>query len=261
MSRSLPSLALVLLTGALLAATASPVLAGPPEPSHAGPARARLKARPARPGPARSTDTTTQAEQQAMTPDAALEALRAGNERFRTGKTIVRDYHAQAELTAHAQYPFATVLACMDSRSTPELIFDTNIGDVFAPRVAGNLATDEEIGSMEYAAKVAGSKLIVVLGHSSCGAVKGACDQVELGNLTTVLRAIQPSVAAVTTVPGPRTSKNDAFVHAVTEENVRRQVAQIRARSPILAAMEKAGQIKIVGALHDLASGTVTFLE
>ena len=148
----------------------------------------------------------------------------------------------------------------MDSRSTPEIVFDQGIGDIFVARVAGNYAPVDIAGSMEYATKVAGSKLIVIMGHTSCGAVKGACDNVQLGNLTTVIQAIRPAVDDVQNIPGERSSKNMEFVNAVVRANVRRTVILLRRESPILADLEKSGQIKIIGAVHDLATGKVTFL-
>jgi carbonic anhydrase len=207
----------------------------------------------------RITATTTKAEQQAMTPAQALVLLKAGNERFAAGQSRTYDYRAQAVATATGQYPFATVLSCIDSRSAPEVIFDLSIGDAFVPRIAGNIATPELIGSMEFACKVAGAKVIVVMGHTECGAVKGACDDVKLGNLSLVMADINPAVAAVLT-SGDRTSKNKAFVQQVALENVRLNIALIRARSPVLAEMEAKGELVIVGAMHDLATGVVSWL-
>jgi carbonic anhydrase len=203
----------------------------------------------------------TQTEQQSMTPDQALARLVDGNRRFTTGKSLHRDYIGEARATAAGQYPFATVLSCIDSRSIPEIVFDQGIGDLFVPRVAGNYAPTDIVGSMEFATKVAGSKLVVVMGHTECGAVKGACDNVELGNLTAVIQAIRPAVNEVQDVPGERTSKNKKFLYAVTLANVRRTVAKLRQDSPIMREMEQSGQIKIVGAVQDLATGEVTFLQ
>jgi carbonic anhydrase len=202
----------------------------------------------------------TQAEQQSMTPDQALARLVDGNKRFTSGKSIHRDYVSEAKAAAGGQYPFATVLSCIDSRSIPEILFDQGIGDLFVPRVAGNYAPTDIVGSIEFATKVAGSKLIVVLGHTECGAVKGACDNVELGNLTTVIQAIRPAVDEVRDIPGDRTSKNKKFLYAVTVTNVRRTVIKLREDSPILREMEDSGQIKIVGAMQDISTGEVTFL-
>jgi carbonic anhydrase len=210
--------------------------------------------------PPRHTDTVDKAEQAAMTPADALAQLRDGNRRFVTGTSRIHDYPTQAKITAKGQYPFATVLACIDSRVAPEVVFDLALGDVFTPRIAGNFVTTELLGSMEFASKVAGSKLIVVLGHTECGAIKGACDKVDLGNLTSVIKALTPAVDAVPAMEGERTSKNKPFVHAVTEANVRLNVAAIRQHSPVLAELEQKGELQIVGALHDIATGEVTFL-
>ncbi len=207
------------------------------------------------------TKTMTQSEQQAMSPDQAIAKLKAGNKRFVAGTSEHRDLVAQAHTTASGQYPFAIVLACIDSRAAPEIIFDQGLGDVFVPRVAGNYVQADILGSMEFATKVAGARLVVVVGHSACGAVKGACDNVQLGNLTTVIEAIRPAVDAVQNVPGERNSSNKAFVHEVTEENVRLTVAKIRRDSPILRDLETSGQIKIVGAIHDLDTGEVVWLN
>lgn len=203
----------------------------------------------------------TKAEQQAMAPSDALERLKAGNHRFVSGQPERRDVQAQIRESAKGQYPFAIVLSCIDSRSGPELVFDQGIGDLFVPRVAGNYVQADLLGSMEFAAKVAGARLIVVMGHTKCGAVMGACDDVRLGNLTTVMDAIRPAVDAVQSVPGERNSSNEAFVLAVTEQNVRRNVQLIRERSPILRDLEAQGTIMIVGAMHDLATGNVEFLR
>lgn len=202
----------------------------------------------------------TRAQQEAITPEGAIARLAEGNARFVSGRTERRDTPAAIRASAGGQYPYAVILACIDSRTGPELVFDQGLGDVFVPRVAGNYVQADLLGSMEFAAKVMGAKAVVVMGHTKCGAVMGACDDVELGNITTVIRAIQPSVEAVQGVPGARTSANEAFVHAVTEENVRRNVAKIRSESSILREMESSGQIKIVGAMHDLSTGRVKFL-
>lgn len=209
----------------------------------------------------RTADVTDAAEQKAMTPDQALAALRAGNQRFVSGQSQIDDYQAQATETAKGQYPFATILSCIDSRSVPEAVFDLRLGDAFVPRIAGNFVTPELLGSMEFATKVAGSKVLVVMGHTECGAVKGACDAVRLGNLTSVMTAIEPAIERVKDVPGERSSKNKEFVHAVTRENVRVNIENIRQQSPIIAELEQAGQLRIIGALHDLATGQVEWIE
>lgn len=207
------------------------------------------------------TSTISAEQQKAMSPDQALARLTEGNRRFVSGQSLRRNLPEQREATSHGQHPFAVVLSCIDSRSAPELVFDQGLGDVFAPRIAGNFANTDIIGSMEFATKVAGARVIVVMGHSSCGAVKGAADNVQLGNLTSVVKAIRPAVESVSTVAGPRTSENTAFVQAAAEANVRRTTAKIRSESPILRDLERTGQLKIVGAMHDLASGRVTILN
>lgn len=213
------------------------------------------------PPPPAITTTIDQTQQAAITPDDALQRLADGNQRFVSGTSLKRDYPAQVKASSAGQYPFAAVLACMDSRSSPEIVFDQGIGDLFVTRVAGNYANADMLGSLEYATKVAGAKLVVVLGHTNCGAIKGACDNVEMGNLTTVMQAIRPALDSVTDFTGNRTSKNKPFVYAVTVANVRHTVAHIRSDSPILREMEQAGQIKIVGAMYDIDTGVVTFYQ
>lgn len=206
--------------------------------------------------------TFGKAEQSAITPDQALQRLMEGNRRFTTGKSTQRDYLAQAKAAADGQYPFAVVLSCIDSRCSPEITFDQGIGDLFVPRVAGNYAPVDILGSMEFATKVAGAKVVVVVGHNECGAIKGACDDVELGNLTAVIRALRPAVEDVRDVPDDqRKSKNKAFVTQATEANVRRTLELIREQSEIMRELEESGQLKIVGALQDIATGQVTILK
>ncbi len=214
----------------------------------------------AAPAPAVS-DTIDKTEQSAINPDAAIARLKDGNERFVTGGSLRRDYPAQVKATSTGQYPFAVVLTCMDSRTSPEIVFDQGIGDLFVVRIAGNYAQPDIMGSIEYATKVAGAKLVVVMGHTECGAIKGACDNVQLGNLTTVIQALQPAVDDVKDVQGDRNSKNKEFVMLVTEANIRRTVAKLRSDSPILHELEKSGQIKIVGAINDVSTGQVTFYD
>ena len=203
----------------------------------------------------------TRESQSAITPARALELLKQGNARFAAGAPLQRDLLAQMHATATGQYPFASIVGCIDSRVPPELVFDQGIGDVFSARIAGNFVDAEILGSLEFASKLSGSRLIVVLGHTQCGAIKGACDQTELGNLTATLSHLMPAVAAVTNVPGPRSSKNAAFVAAVTDMNVRLTVEAIRKRSPVLDEMAARGEIAIVGAIYDVATGVVTFLD
>lgn len=210
---------------------------------------------------ARSADTTTKAEQQAMTPDQALARLKEGNRRFLAGTSVAQDFPGQVKISGEGQYPFATVLSCIDSRTAPEQLFDLAIGDAFAPRIAGNIVNADILGSMEFATAAAGSKIIVVLGHTHCGAVKGSCDSVELGNLTGLLGKIRPAVDATKDIGGgDRSSKNDAFVDAVAHNNVKMTVAAIRSGSSVLADLEASGKIKIVGAMYDVETGAVEFM-
>lgn len=194
-----------------------------------------------------------------ITPDQALILLKEGNERFASGKMLKRDLMAQVRTTASGQYPFAAVLGCVDSRVPPELVFDQGIGDIFSARVAGNFADTDIIGSLEFATKLSGAKLIVVLGHTECGAIKGACDNAQLGNLTQTLSNILPAVYAVRDVKGERNSKNKAFVQQVTEANVRLNVQALTDRSTVMQELVKQGQLKVVGAMYDISTGRVTF--
>lgn len=199
-------------------------------------------------------------EQSELTPGQVLAWLKRGNERFVAGRPAPRDMLHDQRVTAAGQYPRAAVLSCIDSRAPAEFIFDTGIGDIFNARIAGNIADTDLVGSLEFACKVSGAKLVVVMGHTSCGAIKGACDRVELGNLTGLLDKIQPAVASVQNVPGERNSKNPAFVEAVAEANVRLTVERIRELSPILSGMERDGKIQMVGCIYDLETGRVHFL-
>jgi carbonic anhydrase len=203
----------------------------------------------------------TKASQAAMTPQQALAELRDGNERFVAGRPRVRNFPEQVKATASGQYPFAVVLSCLDSRQPIEIVFDQGIGDIFSARVAGNVLDDDILGSMEFACKVSGAKLIAVVGHSNCGAIKGAIDDVELGNLTGLLAKIKPAMDAVPDDGQPRTSKNYAFVNAVAEVNVRLVMKEIRERSPILREMLDHGQIALVGGMYDLSTGKVRFFD
>lgn len=207
--------------------------------------------------------TLTSETQATITPSRALDILKDGNQRFVSNLRINRNLLQQANETRDGQWPFATVVSCIDSRTSSELIFDQGLGDIFSVRIAGNVVNTDVVGSLEFACHLAGSKLIVVLGHTSCGAVKGACDHVELGNLTELLSKIQPAVyeESQTVEPGERNSKNAAFVENVADLNVRRSVRTIVNRSYILEHMIEAGKVAIIGAKHDLASGIVTFLD
>ncbi len=199
----------------------------------------------------------TKESQAAMTPVKAMEMLVGGNDRFLAGKAKVRDLNAKVIATAAGQYPFAAVVSCMDSRAPVEVVFDQGIGDVFSLRVAGNVIEEDFLGSLEYAAKVVGVKLLVVMGHTSCGAVKGAIDDVKLGNLTALLAQIQPAIAAVG--PPRGTSKDAAYVEKVAQANVRHAMKQIHLKSPVLDEMLKAGTIGLVGAMYEVETGKVVF--
>ena len=202
----------------------------------------------------------TQEQQTSTTPEDALQLLKDGNQRFITSSKIERNRVAEVKNSKSGQYPFAVMLSCMDSRVSPETIFDQGIGDIFINRVAGNISNDDMLGGMEYGCAVVGAKLILVLGHTECGAVKGAIDGAELGNLTGLLNKIDPAVDA-TKYDGNRTSKDSEFVELVTEENVRLTVEQIRKNSPVLKGMEDEGKIKIVGGMYNVSTGEVTFYE
>lgn len=213
------------------------------------------------PGSSGSTAVMTRESQQAMTPAQAITRLTEGNARFVAGRSVRRDLPAEARTTAAGQYPFAVVLTCIDSRTPPELIFDQGIGDIFAPRIAGNYAPTEIIGSIEFATKVVGARAILVLGHSHCGAIKGACDDVRMGNLTSVIQGLRPAVDSTPGFQGHRTSKDDAFVQAVAIENVRHTMARLRADSEIIRQLEAEGNLTIAGAMYDLDTGKVEFVR
>lgn len=203
----------------------------------------------------------TKETQAAVTPDSAIQMLKDGNARFMANKGADRDLLDQVSDTSTGQYPFATILHCIDSRVSAELLFDQGIGDVFSIRIAGNFVNDDILGSMEFACKLAGTKAIVVLGHTACGAVKGACDDAKLGNLTTLISKLKPAVAAVTEPAdaSQRNSGNIDFVNNVAEKNVYMTMDNIRERSAVLKEMEDNGEIKIVGGMYDIKDGSVTF--
>lgn len=205
--------------------------------------------------------TLTKEMQAAITPKKALELLKDGNQRFINNLKINRNLLQQANETSDGQHPFAVILSCIDSRTSAELIFDQGLGDIFSIRIAGNIINEDILGSMEFACKVAGSKIIVVLGHTKCGAVKGACDHVEMGNLTALLTKIRPAVEDETSTKENRNSSNNDFVEKVTNLNVQRTVNSIIQRSPILKEMIEKNEIQIVGGVHDITSGEVTFFE
>jgi carbonic anhydrase len=205
-----------------------------------------------------SSAVVTKNQQDAMTPDSVLADLKAGNKRFVAGKTRGYNLLGQVKATAGGQYPKAIVLSCLDSRVPPEMVFDQGIGDIFVGRVAGNFENVDMLGSMEFGTAAAGSKLIVVLGHGACGAVKGAIDNVELGNLTATLANIDVNTAGVS---GDRSSKNTALVDAVIENNVRQTVRDITGRSEVLAGLVAKGKLKVVGGVYNMETGEVAWLN
>jgi carbonic anhydrase len=205
--------------------------------------------------------TMTKEAQTNMTPREALDKLISGNKRFTDQKLENRDLIAQAAQTASGQFPFAVTLSCIDSRTSMEQVFDQGIGDIFSNRIAGNIVNEDILGSMEFACAAAGSKLIAVIGHTKCGAVKGACDNVELGNLTTLLNKIKPAVEAETTVTDSRDSSNGDFVEKVSLINVKKSVNEILEKSSVLKDLVDSGKVGIVGATHDIATGEIHFHE
>jgi carbonic anhydrase len=200
----------------------------------------------------------TKAQRDKLTPDEIIELMKKGNQRFRLGKESPHDYLAQQKASAKGQYPAAVILSCIDSRAPAETIMDLGIGDTFNARVAGNISNDDILGSMEFACKLAGAKVVLVMGHTACGAIKGAIDNAQLGNLTGLLGKIRPAVAA-TKYQGERSASNYGFVDAVARTNVELTMADIRRRSSVLADLEKSGAIKIVGAMYNLETGVVEF--
>jgi len=204
----------------------------------------------------KASSVQTSESQAGMTPASALEKLKKGNARFVEKNMKSRHWLAKVSATSGGQYPFAVILACMDSRAPIEIIFDQGIGDVFGIRIAGNVVNDDVLGSMEYATKVVGSKLIVVLGHTSCGAVKGAIEDAKLGNLTALLAKIRPAVSA----SGPGSAKDDAYVDKVAQANVSQAMKEIREKSPTIKDQLDAGTVGLVGAIYDVSTGKVTFL-
>ena len=201
----------------------------------------------------------TKAQREEMAPDDIIAVMKKGNQRFRVGKESPHDYLAQQKASAKGQYPAAVILSCIDSRAPAETIMDLGIGDCFNARVAGNIANEDILGSMEFACKVAGAKVVLVMGHTACGAIKGAIDKAELGNLTGLLAKIRPAVEA-TQYQGERSTKNYGFVDAVARKNVELTMADIRHRSPVLAELETSNALKIAGAMYHLETGEVEFL-
>jgi carbonic anhydrase len=209
-------------------------------------------------------DVLTQEAQQALTPEEILEGLKEGNQRFVSNNLTQQDYQAQVEKTSSGQYPEAVVIACIDSRVPVESIFDKSIGDIFVARVAGNFVNEDILGSTEFGTAVAGSKVVVVMGHEHCGAVKSAIDDVEMGNITAMLSKIRPAVEISEDEyegEGEMTSSNDDYVTHVVNTNVRYTIEQMRERSEIIAELERNGEVVIAGAFYDLDTGVVTFLD
>ncbi|MGA0431621.1 MAG: carbonic anhydrase family protein [Flavobacteriaceae bacterium] len=201
----------------------------------------------------------TKETQSNITPTTALDMLKEGNQRFLNKSIKTRDLNLQVEQTSTGQFPFACVLGCIDSRVPSELVFDQGIGDIFNVRIAGNFVNTDILGSMEFACKVAGSKIILVLGHTKCGAIKGACDHVKLGNLTAMLQNFD-DVLDASEYAGDRSSQNSEFVDLVTHKNIEMTIDKIRKNSPVLSEMEKNGEILIAGAIYDVTDGSVNFL-
>ncbi|MBU2948457.1 carbonic anhydrase family protein [Zobellia uliginosa] len=205
----------------------------------------------------------TKETQATMTPKKSLDFLKEGNQRFQSNLKANRNLLEQVNDTSDGQFPFATILSCIDSRVSAELVFDQGLGDIFSVRIAGNFVNEDILGSMEFGCKLAGTKLIVVLGHTSCGAIKGACDHARLGNLTALINKIEPAVEAVKkpAEESLRNSKNLDFVDKVSAKNVEMTIDNIRTQSPVLAEMENNGEVMIVGAMYDIATGAVEFYD
>jgi carbonic anhydrase len=208
-----------------------------------------------------ASEAFTREAQAALTPAQALTMLKEGNLRFSSGKSVPRDFLAQVKQTAKGQFPFAAIVSCLDSRIPPAIVFDRGIGDLFVARVAGNFVNDDILGSLEFSTKLAGAKLIVVMGHSECGAIKGACDSAQLGLLSATLANINPAVTAVKGNYAPRSSANAEFVQAVADMNVQLTMQKLRDRSVVLREMIDKGEIALVGAMYDVSTGKVMFYE
>jgi carbonic anhydrase len=205
--------------------------------------------------------TLTKQLQTQITPDDALRLLKEGNKRFVNNLKINRNLLQQVNETADGQYPFAFILSCIDSRTSAELIFDQGLGDIFSCRIAGNILNSDILGSMEFACKIAGSKVIAVLGHTRCGAIKGACDDVNIGNLASLLEKVRPAIEAETMTTKDRRSNNAVFVENVAELNVHQTLKQIPVQSTILAGLIKSGQVALIGAMYNVETGVVEFYE
>ena len=203
-------------------------------------------------------DALTKVQRDSMTPDAILDAMKRGNERFSQGKRITRSFLNEQKASAKGQFPAAVILSCIDSRAPAEIIMDIGIGDTFNARVAGNIANEDILGSMEFACQLSGAKVVLVMGHTKCGAIKGAIDHAQLGNLTALLDKIQPAVKA-TVYAGERSAKNYDFVDAVARKNVELTMADIRQRSEVLRQLADAGSIKIAGAMYNIETAKIAF--
>ena len=211
---------------------------------------------------AEATDVAlTREAQAAITPARALEMLKQGNERFVNGKTLPRDFLAQVRQTATGQYPFAAIVSCLDSRIPPAIVFDQGVGDLFVGRIAGNFVNDDMLGSLEFATNLSGAKLVVILGHTECGAIRGACDAAQLGLLTATLANINPAVKAVQGDYTPRNSSNAGFVQSVAEMNVQLTMKKLLDRSVVLREMVDKGELGLVGAMYDITTGKVMFYK
>lgn len=205
--------------------------------------------------------TLTKELQSQLTPEKAIQLLKEGNQRFVNNLKVNRNLLQQVNETSDGQFPFAFILSCIDSRTSAELIFDQGLGDIFSCRIAGNVLNDDILGSMEFACKLAGSKIVLVLGHSKCGAIKGACDDVHLGNLTTLLKKVKPAIDSETATETNRNAANSVFVENVAALNVQHVLRQIPEKSPVIADLVKKGQIALVGAMYDVETGLVEFYE
>lgn len=209
----------------------------------------------------KNDSTQTKESQRALTSVDAKTLLQEGNQRFVNKTPLNRNLIDQVSQTSSGQYPFATIVSCIDSRIPTEIVFDQGVGDIFNARIAGNFVNEDILGSLEFACKLAGSKLIVIMGHTSCGAVKGACDHAELGNLTGMLKKINPALDQVKTEEGvDRSSKNLDFVNKVAVENVKLNIEQLKLKSPVLNAMINDGEIEVIGAMYDVNTGNVSYL-
>ena len=203
----------------------------------------------------------TAEEQRKLSPDDVLQSLKEGNKRFASGSLTLRDHSKQIRDAVNGQYPKAIILSCIDSRVPVEDVFDKGIGDLFVARVAGNVVNEDILGSMEFSCRLAGAKLVLVIGHEYCGAIKGAIDNVQLGNLSGLLQKVSPAIHSCAHYKGEKTSKNPEFVDLVIQENIKQMVRNIRIQSPILNEMERLGEIKIAGAYYDMDNGIVTFFD